>query len=106
MTETTSELVLEKDAFDEDVTQEYISTEPEMSEEARAKHVEISTNFDDIQVDPVLVHIAKTNQLDVTWEKLQRILDSLINKVRRLVYFNGKDISIKQLSLAMYCYGG
>lgn len=81
MTETTPDLVLEKDAFEEDVTQEYISTEPELSDEARSKHVEISTNFDDLEIDPVLVHIAKTNQLDITWEKLQRILDSLINKV-------------------------
>lgn len=81
MSETTSNLVLEKDAFDEDVTVEYISSQPIIPDEIQSEHVEIGTNFDAIHIDPILVHIAKTNQLDISWEKLQRILDSLINKV-------------------------
>lgn len=71
-------VVLEKDAFDDDNTIELVQTEPTPS----ADHVEIGTRLDDVEIDDVLVHIAKTNELSVTWEKLQRILDSLINKVR------------------------
>lgn len=43
--------------------------------------VEINDAFDDLEIKPVLKSIAETNELAITWQELQKILDALINKV-------------------------
>lgn len=55
--------------------------EKETSKEPLPEFVEINDSFDSIEIDTVLEKIAKTNELEVTWEELQPKLESLIAKV-------------------------
>ena len=73
------DIELEKDAFETNEPKEEVSTQPTI--DTRPEHIEIGNTFDNVEVDPVLVKIAETNQLDISWEKLQRILDALVDKV-------------------------
>lgn len=50
--------------------------------------VEINDAFDDLEINPILKSIAGTNELTITWQELQKILDLLIKKV-----FKYKEIS-------------
>lgn len=92
------EIILENDAFEDTVlepTQITQDTQPAAQEgetvaatqlenikKNQPDLVEIGDALDGIQINEALVQIAKTNQLDMSWEQLQRILDSLINEVK------------------------
>ncbi|KAF1802864.1 PPP4R2-domain-containing protein [Mucor lusitanicus] len=53
--------------------------------------VEINDAFDDLEIKPVLKSIAETNELAITWQELQKILDALINKQHEIMKDNIKD---------------
>ncbi|KAL9552291.1 hypothetical protein MBANPS3_003829 [Mucor bainieri] len=52
----------------------------EVKKVVRPDLVEINEAFDDIKTNPVLKSIAETNELTITWQELQKILDTLIKK--------------------------
>lgn len=53
----------------------------ELKSVKRPDLVEIKDSFDKLEINPILKTIAETNELTVTWQELQPILDTLIKKV-------------------------
>lgn len=53
----------------------------ELKNVKRPDLVEIKDSFDKLEINPILKAIAETNELTVTWQELQPILDTLIKKV-------------------------
>ncbi|KAL7329751.1 hypothetical protein PS15p_204795 [Mucor circinelloides] len=47
--------------------------------------VEINDAFDDLEINPILKSIAGTNELTITWQELQKILDLLIKKQHEIM---------------------
>ncbi|KAI7906611.1 PPP4R2-domain-containing protein [Cokeromyces recurvatus] len=60
--------------------------------------VEINDTLDDVTVDSVLFHIAKTNQLEISWKQLQKILVDLISKQHELMESKLTDKSVKKVA--------
>ncbi|GAN02215.1 hypothetical protein MAM1_0018c01656 [Mucor ambiguus] len=58
--------------------------------------VEINDAFDDIEISPVLKSIAETNELAITWQELQKILDSLIKKQHEIMQDKVEDENAKK----------
>jgi hypothetical protein len=58
-----------------------LSPGPEPIRHNRPDFIEIGTSFNAIEIDSVLRSIAETNELGITWQLLQQILDALISKV-------------------------
>lgn len=77
-------IVLVKNAFDETPVTSPVSS-PVLSTAGleRPDLVEISKLFDTIAIPDSLVHIANTNELNMTWKELQTILNSLIAEVKK-----------------------
>lgn len=76
-------IVLVKNAFDETPVTSPVSS-PVLSTAGleRPDLVEIGKLFDTIAIPDSLVHIANTNELNMTWKELQTILNSLIAEVK------------------------
>jgi len=51
--------------------------------------VEINDAFDDLEINPILKSIAGTNELTITWQELQKILDLLVKKVLKYKGISG-----------------
>ncbi|KAI9480495.1 MAG: PPP4R2-domain-containing protein [Benjaminiella poitrasii] len=58
--------------------------------------VEINNTLDAITPDPVLLTIAETNQVEIGWDELQKILIEILSKQREAMESKLKDKSIKQ----------
>ncbi|CAO3653563.1 unnamed protein product [Mucor fragilis] len=57
----------------------------EVKKVIRPDLVEINDAFDDLEINPVLKSIAETNELAITWQELQKILDSLVKKQHEIM---------------------
>ncbi|KAI9273879.1 PPP4R2-domain-containing protein [Helicostylum pulchrum] len=91
-------IVLVKNAFDETPATSPV-TSPVLSTAGleRPDLVEIGTLFDTIAIHDSLVHIANTNELNMTWKELQSILNSLIAEQCKLAEENVKDETAKTM---------
>lgn len=83
MSEDLKDIVLEKDAFEPEPS----VTEPSAPDKPdRPDLVEIGDAFDTIAIHDSLAQIAKTNQLDLTWEELARLLETLLDEVTTMCW--------------------
>lgn len=65
----------------------------EVKKVIRPDLVEINDAFDDLEINPVLKSIAETNELAITWQELQKILDSLVKKVLDCINYTGYSLT-------------
>jgi hypothetical protein len=69
---------------------------PELVQYDRPDFIKIDDSFENLEINSVLKSIAKTNELDISWESLQQILQALISKQCKIMEEKATDEAVRK----------